>query len=342
MVPGIGAQIGPYLQKGEWQVIGGINRWETDDQFRGTDHRVDLYQTDSQVKEGALTLGVQGSYGLTRQINLLVEAPIILSSYWSTKVAGIRQKQVARGLSDIVAGGRVWLFGCDSHPDQNIALGSGVRLPTGESNYQVLYPNSQGRDFAKRPVFPGIHPGIGAWGLRLSVDSFKQFRYFAVFGSGQYMFSLRDQNDTLYMGAAMNPLGPEAVAENVRYVSTPDSYLFSAGAATSVPKLPGVSAFFVGRIAGVPVHNVLTQTIGFRQPGWFFTIEPGLNFATKLASYNVSVPIRVRQNVQPDFLGIPKNSDFAHLQVRVGVMFQLGGRKKVEPDLGITTSEPSK
>ncbi len=316
------------MHKGEWEIDSNFTHFATNEEFRGSDLRTDLIATNSQVTEGGDTLDFQGTYGLTRKINLAVDAPIVLWSHWSTVLAGTRYDQKAHGLADMVVGARMWLFNCESHTDQNLAIGLGLRLPTGNSDYEVLYPNSLGKDVASRPVFPAIQPGSGALGLRLTVEGFRQFRHFSVYGTGLYIFSLKSQNDTLALGAALSPAGPQAVAENVRYLSTPDSYLAHVGVAVPIPHGRGIAALFAGRIAGVPVYNVLTSTSGFRQPGYFVTVDPGLSWDTKLASYSVVVPLRVSQYVGPDFTGSPKNSDFSKAQLQIGVMFHLGGRRR--------------
>ena len=145
-----------------------------------------------------------------------------------------------------------------------------------------------------------------------------------------YTFSLREHNDTFALGATLNPAGVTATAENLRYISTPDSYLFDLGLARAVPKVNRLSAFVHGRIVGVPVHNVLTGTSGFRQPGYFVTVEPGLEFNTRLASYTVSAPLRVQAGTWANFLGQPVSSDFSRYQLVFGVSLNLGGWIKSE------------
>ncbi len=345
MAPSLGAVSGPYLQKGEFEVNGGLTRFETTDQFgggafQGDQQRADLYARNAQVNEGGVTLDLRGSYGLSRQLSLNLSVPVILFSHWSTVLAGTRYDQTAHGLGDVVIGGKYWLFNCERYPDKNISFGLGARAPTGNSNYKVLYPNSLGQDFQMRPVFPGIQPGSGAWGLKLSVDGFQQLKRFTLFGTGIYTFSLRDQNDTYALGATLNPAGVTATAANLRYISAPDSYLFNLGLATPVPKVSRITAFVQGRIAGVPVHNVLTATSGYRQPGYFVTIEPGLAFSTSLASYTLSAPLRLQAGTRPNFLGSPVSSDFTSYLFVVSVSFKLGGGKKpAAADLGAGSPE---
>ena len=317
-----------------------MTHFETDEEFSGVRQRVDLESVNRQVKEGAVTLDLQGSYGLSRQVSLSVDAPVVLFSHWSTVLAGTRYDQTAHGIGDAVISGNYWLFNCERYPEKNISFGTGIRVPTGNSNYQVLYPNSLGQDFKLRPVFPGIQVGSGAWGWRLSVDGFQRLKRFTLFGTGLYTFSLRDQNDTYALGATLNPAGVTATAANLRYISTPDSYLFNLGLATAVPKVSRITAFVQGRIAGVPVHNVLTRTIGFRQPGYFITVEPGLAFSTSLADYTISAPLRVQAATRPNFLGSPVNSDFTHHLLVVSVSFRFGGgNKPAAADLGAGSPE---
>jgi hypothetical protein len=331
MAPGLGAISGPYLKKGEFRANVDWTRFETDEEFRGILPRTDLESVNHQVYEGAITLDLQGSYGLSRQVSLSLSAPVIAYSHWSTVLAGARYDQTARGLGDMVIGATYWLNNCERYPEKNISFGVGIRAPTGNSNYQALYPNSLGQDIKNRPVFPGIQPGSGAFGMRLSVDGFQRIKGFTVFGTGIYTFSLRDQNDTYALGATLNPAGVTATAENLRYVSAPDSYLFNIGLARSVPKLSRIAAFVNGRIVGVPVHNALTGTSGFRQPGYFITVEPGLAFNTALASYTVSAPLRVKAGTLSNFLGQPVSSDFTRYQIVLGMNLNLGRRQKPEP-----------
>lgn len=323
----IGAQVGPYLQKGEWQTNASIRQFETDQEYQGTGLRQDLMSKGTQVKEGMWFLDLQATYAVSPQLNLTLDAPVILRAHWSTVIAGTRYDETSRGLFDMMLDARYWLFKCANHTDQNISVGLGVRMPTGNANATALFPNSLGHNLAARPVFTGIQTGSGAWGLALSLEGFKQFRYFTVFGTGNYLFSLRGQNNTLSFGAAINPLGPTAVAANVRYNSTPDSYLVHTGVAVPIHRVKGLALLFGGRVEGVPVHNVFGPTTGFRQPGYYVTVEPGINFDTHVATYSLTVPLRAYQNVE-NSLGFKRNSDFAHHMLVFGVSFNLVGNRK--------------
>lgn len=320
------------MRKGEFQFTSQIAHFETDDQFgggtfEGNQQRTDLYATDSQVYEGGVTMDMNLGYGLSRQFSLEASAPLILYSHWSTKLAGTRYNQKIQGIGDTSVGINWSMMNCNRFPDMNISFGFHVRMPTGDSNYQVLYPNSLGEDFKMRPVHPAVHPGSGAWAIRPTVSAFKQFRRFTLFGTATYQFSLRDHNDTYSLGAALNPAGPEAVREDLRYVSTPDSYLVNLGVGVPLRRL-GVTAFMNWRAVGVPVHNVITKTEGYRQPGYYVTAEPGVSWVMGRAAYSLSIPLRMWAGTKNNFLGQRASSDFTRYSLVGSVSFRFGGRPR--------------
>lgn len=334
----IGAQVGPYLPKGGWQLNASLSQFATNNEYTGANLRTDLSAANTEVTEGSTSVDLEATYGVTHQLSATLDAPVTLNYHWSTVLAGTRYEDTSRGLNDMTLSGRYWIFNCTRHTDQNIAFDLGVRMPTGNANSQWMFPNALGQDLAERPVFTGAQMGSGAWGIDLGMDGFKQFSKFAIFGTGSYLFSLRGENHTYSLTAAINPNGPTAVPENERYNSAPDSYLLHVGVAVPVhiPVFPGLSALFAGRLQGVPVHNVFGPTVGFRQPGYMFTLEPGLNYDTKLATYSISVPIRTAQNVESS-LGYVRNSDFTHAMLLISVSFNFGGhggKSSLDPNDG--------
>jgi hypothetical protein len=136
-----GVPLGPYWEKGEGEIQGSFNRHSTNDFFTGSELRNDLIAADAEPKEGAGSLNFQGAYALTRDINLTADVPITLYSYWNYPLGGTRYEMKTHGFGDTVLGGRVWLRNTEKSPNQNAALQLALRLPTGDSNYQVLCPN---------------------------------------------------------------------------------------------------------------------------------------------------------------------------------------------------------
>jgi hypothetical protein len=122
----------------------------------------------------------------------------------------------------------------------------------------------------------------------------------------------------------LNPNGPEVVPESFRYNTVNDSYIARVGVGYPIYALPGVSLSAAWRIEGVPETDLFGETTGFRRPGFFMSIEPGIIFSTQRATFAFSVPLRAYQYVQ-DSLGAPRDSTFADHIILMSVSYRFGG-----------------
>lgn len=323
-----GGLLGPYLEKGEWQIQGSFNRYTSYEPFTESSIQQAAIAADTGPKTGGGSLNFQGAYALTRRLNFTADVPIGLYSYWNFPLGGKRYEMKTHGLGDVVLGGRVWLLNTEKSTKQNLALQFALRLPTGDSNYQVLYPNGLGQDIKLRAAKSDVQPGSGALGLRLAAQGFHRFRHFALYGNALYLFSLKEHNDTYSILSTLNPGGPNAVPANVRFNAAPDSYLYNAG--VSAPLLKGLSFSLGSQIAGVPSLNVMTGSEGFRQPGYLVTLNPGLSLNTNLASYFIGVPVRLYGYIGQDFSGAQQTANLNKTSLQFGVNFHLGGKKTIK------------
>jgi hypothetical protein len=222
-------------------------------------------------------------------------------------------------------GARHWFMDCATYPDRNVSVSFGMKAPTGRSDARDLFPNAQGLDIRERVVDQSIQLGDGGWGFYLSSEGFAQVGSWTLFGSGIYLFNPRTRNNTISPPSMLAPGGPDTVAPSLRYNTVNDSYLVRGGAGHSIPGLTGTGVSLAARIEGVPVHDVFGETDGFRRPGYYLTLEPGLNYATGRTTWFLSVPFRVHQNVKPDANGVAKDSTFADHMVLVGVTYRFNG-----------------
>jgi hypothetical protein len=330
MAPVLGSQVSPYLQPGEWQAGASYRQFTADHQYQGTSLSPSVTALGTNVISKMRYMEMSGTYALSTQWNVSVAAPIIVKASSNralpATVAGSpRFVHSTSGLGDMTVGVRRWFMNCDANPHQNFSIGVGLKMPTGNSNASDTFPNALGQDVRDRPVDQSIQLGDGGWGFNVSAEGFKQLGVVAAFASGVYVFNPKDENETLSPPALLNPVGPQAVAAAQRYNTVSDSYLVRAGLGIAVPKLTGVSATVATRIEGVPVNDVFGRTAGFRRPGNFVTIEPGVVFSTGRTVVFLSVPLRVHQNVKPS-LGFARDSTFADHMLLVGTSVRLGGR----------------
>ena len=329
MAPILGSQVSPYLQPGEWQVNANYRQFTADHQYQGTELSPAVTALGTNVISKMKYLETSGTYAFSTQWNLSVTAPIILDASSNralpATVAGSpRFEHSSTGLGDMTIGMRRWFLSCDKNPHQNFAVTGAVKMPTGNSEVMDAFPNALGTDIKDRYVDQSIQLGDSGWGFGISAEGFKQFGPVVTFVSGVYMFNPKDQNDTYSPPALLNPVGPQNVAEVQRYNTVSDSYLFRGGVGFGVPKVTGLSATFATRLEGVPVNDAFGDTAGFRRPGFYVTIEPGVVFAHGPASFYLNVPFRVHQNVKKS-LGFARDSTFADHMLLLGTTVRIGG-----------------
>jgi hypothetical protein len=322
-----GGLLGPYLEKGEWQFQASFNRYNSSEPFTGSTLRTDTIAADKEPREGGGSLNFQGAYALSRSINLTAEIPISVYNYWNYPLGGQRYEMNTHGLGDVVLGGRVWLLNTEKYKKQNLALQVSLRLPTGDSNYQVLYPNALGQDMKLRTSKVNSQPGSGATAARFALQGFRRFSHFSVYGNVLYLFSFKEQTDAYAIAGMLNPAGPTAIPLSKRYNAAPDSYLYNAGVSAPIPHLKGFSVSLGGQMAGVPAYNVFTGDQGYRQPGYIVTLNPSLSWSTKLASYSVGVPVRVYGYIGTDFSGTQMTANLNKTSLNLSANFRLGGKK---------------
>ncbi|MFN3649478.1 MAG: hypothetical protein ACK47B_07830 [Armatimonadota bacterium] len=327
------ADLGPYLEKGEWQLGATYRTFRADKQYTGTrlNPLVTALKTNVISELDMLDLGV--THAFSRQLNVTLGIPIVLYASSSrglpSTVAGSpRFVHSAEGLGDMTLVGRYWLLDCDKHQHGNVSLGLGVKFPTGNSNVRDRFPDATGANERLRPVDQSIQLGDGGWGVIFDLQAFKQVGSATVFLQGTYLANPRGENDTLSPPAFLSPAGRKAVPRSLRFNTVPDQYLGRVGITHPVPGVRGLNALIAGRIEGSPRNDLFGDTVGFRRPGYGIAIEPGLIYTlpNNQTTLSLSVPVTLQVNRQA-VAGVPGDATFADYSIFASVTHRFGGKK---------------
>jgi hypothetical protein len=195
------------------------------------------------------------------------------------------------GIGDTRIAAYRWMFDPLKAHRGNVQLGLGVKLPTGNPNYQDYFykkPDS----LVLGPVDQSIQPGDGGTGITGELNAFYNFSHkVGVYANGFYLMNPREVNATSTARGGT----PSATAKkyNTDVMSVPDLYMARGGAAVMV------NAFtFSGglRIEGLPSSDLVGGSRGFRRPGYIISGEPSITYATKKVSLNLSVPVAIWRN----------------------------------------------
>jgi hypothetical protein len=232
-----------------------------------------------------------------------------------------------------------WLFNTDTHPRGNLALGLGIKIPTGSYNASDIFYNV-GSDGSPqvRPVDQSIQPGDGGFGITLDYQLYQEIapRLF-LYSGGFYLINPRETNGIRTFRETLNP-----ILLNESIMSVPDQYSIRLGGSYSLTDK--ITASLGTRFDAVPVKDLVGGSEGFRRPGNVLSLDPGLSYMTPQFSINLNVPFAIRRE-RPQSVtdreteiitGNPRNGDaaFADYVINLSVAYRLSRQRiKLDPEL---------
>ncbi len=292
----LNAQGGGYLERGEW-LVGLSYRWGSADRVFVGNKEIDASGGWDTREIHFLDLNVD--YMATKRLSLSVKFPFKYGEETDAIYHDFKNFHTmsAGGLGDIRLVGRVWLLDPakqleKQQSQQNISLGLGIQLPTGD--YKATDVSYRETGPVTRPVHPALQPGTGGWGIVLEMEAFKEvFKNAIAYVSGLYLISPRELND-VQITYADRPIA--AAVEDGILQSVPDSYVGRAGLSYAICPSQGLSISLGGRIEGMPTRDVIGGSEGYRPAGFAIAIEPGLTWTRGRNIFNVSVPVAIERH----------------------------------------------
>lgn len=308
-MPGIGTHGGKYQLSVGWRYLN-ANRSYFDSRVNKDFTR--LWKPTERLS----VMDVSAGYSITKRTSIQASLPIVFNDFsmlYPPKGAGQgeRKTQPVRGVGDLSIFSQTWLLDGKKHPFENVAIGAGLKFPTGNFKYQGLLPDETGQNFHNRPVYPpAVMPGDGGLGVLVGYQAYKSFlqpRFltnFSVFTSGNYLINPRNQNGTPSIVSSLGvPLTPNFA--NVLTNSVADTYALQWGVnwrppgVWDKPRLKGFRLRCVGNLEGLAARDLIGGNSGFRQSGYVLTVGPGLVWAKGKDILLIDVPIVFNQHINP-------------------------------------------
>ena len=238
-------------------------------------------------------------YQATPRFSLALELPIqegARKSFYEHDLTKLTHAYTmrARDIGDLRFIANVWLFQPERHPEGNLSIGLGLKIPTG--NYDAMDFSHRATGLVLRPVDPAIQPGDGGWGIVTEIAGFQQvYKNSYAYLQGTYLINPRDINHVQQTTGDE----PDFTGGIFGFIwnSVPDQYLGRGGFGYVVWSKIALSLTLGARIEGVPVHDLIGGDRGWRSPGYAIYIEPGLSAAKGRFSVTVTGPIAVERHV---------------------------------------------
>lgn len=302
--PSLGGQNGQDVGRHEWQIGVAYRRLTADKWFVGHDVRPDFAPFGKPLTLSINSADVTVRYGLTSRANLALTLPFSRGVQTRYYADGQPHSVSASGLGDVNLIANFWLADPPAGPNRNLAIGVGVKAPTGNNKSIDDFFTMSGT--TRAPVDQSIQLGDGGVGIILQTQAYDRVadRLFGYL-SGSYLVSPRRTSHV--------QLVKSDGTESGIFLSVPDVYSGRGGVAYAVWPAHSVMGSIGARVDGIPVRDMIGGgDDGFRRPGYSLYADPGLSAVVGRGTLTLSAPIRIGQNFQPDLTrGHPLGGDLA-------------------------------
>lgn len=293
------------LEKGALQFSTNYQYFKSFRHFRGSHQEKERIENNTQVENFSHSFELRVEYGVTSRLSASISIPYL--SYSRTSLYEhygnsldrnpdqLRFETNSNGLGDIRINTNFWLFDpLNSDSKGNIALGLGIKLPTGNENVQGNFHKRSSIDqdsIVTKAVDQSIQLGDGGFGIIFQYQAMRKlFKGTLFYSNGFYMSNPMTENTTLARGTLIN------VNPIIAYHSIPDQFAIRAGLNQTVSKIHGLSFSIGARFEGVPSHDLIGSSNGYRRPGHVLSAEPGISYSHKALNFGLSVPTAVYRN----------------------------------------------
>ncbi|MBM1105397.1 hypothetical protein JQC67_04505 [Aurantibacter crassamenti] len=329
------------LNTGDIQIGMNYRYFKSFRHFRGSEEEPDRITNNSEVINNSHAWDYFITYGITNRVYTSVTIPTVINTRSSLYEHGREERNTtfSRGLGDVRLGVGYWLLDLENHPNGNLALGLGVKLPTGNFNASDIFYNvGPNEEPQVRPVDQSIQPGDGGFGLTLDLQFYhKIVSNLFVYSSGFYLINPRETNGIRTFRETLNP-----ILQNEAIMAVPDQYSVRLGLSYSLSNT--ISTSLGSRFDCVPVKDLIGGNEGFRRPGNVISIDPGIGYMKGNLSLNLNIPLAFHRNRpqsitdrQTELLtGEPRNGDaaFADYVINFAVSYRISNNKiKIDPSL---------
>jgi hypothetical protein len=287
---------------------GGARRWEasfgwrygkSDRHFVGTEEQHERRAEGSEVINTVHLADLQVQYSFDARNSISVAVPFIMADRTGPVrsggvMVGREMRSETDGIGDLSITYHRLLRDPAHGPTSNLSLGLGVDLPTGDDDQRgtrTRFVNGVPTTVIE-VADQSVQPGDGGYGVILQSSGYTLLggagSTTAFYGSATYIVTPEEDSGV--------PTFRGTAGEEVMSIS--DQYVARFGLAMGPRSWKGWSAALGARLEGIPVHDLVGGSDGFRRPGYMLSVEPSVSWTRGASSVSLSVPVAVERNRQ--------------------------------------------
>ncbi len=284
------------IETGQWVSAVAYRWYKSDRHFTGDVEQPQRRTLGNYVENDVHSFDFSATYGIDPRWSVTLDLPFITAARSSLYEHDLvnRHSMHSQGFGDIRVLSDYWLFDPHTSKNGNIAVGFGLKLPTGDDKASDLSYRTTGPVY--RPVDPSIQPGDGGWGFVFQMQAYHKLAD-NLFGylSASYMITPQEQSGT-ELTVADVPAFAAFITKEIKHNTIADQYSARAGLSYLVWPSQGLSLSLGGRVEGLPAHDLIGGSMGFRRPGYAVSGEPGISWSSGKNTLGLNVPIAVYRN----------------------------------------------
>jgi hypothetical protein len=283
----------------DWQFSVGWRYGRSDRHFVGTDEQEERQREGSEVINSVHLLDLELRYSFDAQNSVSVGVPYLMAVRTGPVRGEDREllfretRSNTRGIGDIAVVYHRLLRDPAARPRSNVSFGVGLELPTGENAQTGVSTDLVDGELVTsiETADQSVQPGDGGFGIVLQASGYALLDdagSLAGYASATYIVAPEgDSGVRTFRGA------PEEAV-----MSIADQYVARLGVQAGPPSWKGWSAGLGGRIEGIPAHDLIGSSDGFRRPGYMLSVEPSMAWLRGSHSVSLALPIAVERNRQ--------------------------------------------
>lgn len=334
------------LGKGEWQIGANYRYFRSFRHFKGEFEQKERLELNTEVINIAHSIDLGLSFGISNRLSVTASLPFIYydrsslyEHYGNSPTANPDHKRFntgAQGIGDLRISGLYWLWNPEKHLKRNLAVGLGLKLPTGNENVTDEFHKRKASDgtdsIIVKPVDQSIQLGDGGVGISLELQGYTSvFRNGALYFNGFYMSNPQETNNTVNRVLTANSSQADSITA---FHSIADQFVVRLGLNYVVWPARNLSVNLGVRAEGIPAKDLIGKDEGFRRPGYIISAEPGISYQHGRVSFSLNVPFALYRNRVKSVSDLADptgqrhgDAAFADYSVNVGAAWRFGGHK---------------
>ncbi len=282
-----------FMHKGDFQFSTNFRKLHSYKHFVGTVEQKQRVADKTEVINDSYNFDFGLTYAITDRLNVTLNVPLsyndrssLYEHYGNGTPAGSNPRfhTQSHGVGDMRLSASYWLFNPMTHLKGNIAIGVGIKAPSGNANVLDEFhklDKDKKEYIVVKAVDQSIQLGDSGWGESIEIQGYYSiFKKANLYFNGFYLFSPKELNK----------------ATNL---SVPDQFGARIGMTYGLFPKKNIAVSLGGRFEGLPAVDAIGGSAGSRRPGNILSIEPGIIWSGHKSSFLVAVPYAVRRDRIP-------------------------------------------